>query len=495
MSKIYIIAQTHHFFMNPSHLIKLLLVYTPFCTPSIMPYSISNLKGFLATNLEIEVKCLDLNAKFHRLRFKEIYTALKKPDLMEGNGPGEYPELLEKFDTQSRPVYKENNSRVSAGGKPDCFDEMLALILKEKPDIVAFSLVYNSQCFYAKALMDSLLEKGIKILIGGPADTSKLSQDFRFIHDEHELSEYLMKEHNLKPKKKAVLRPGGKSGAPEPLHVPDFSDYDSEDYLTKELIIPIKASSGCCYRQCAFCTHHRYIKYQELELGLVKKTIMESGAKRIFFIDDLIPTQRLMELAKMVEPLGITWAAQLRPTKDLLGRFDALYKSGARALFWGVESGSARILKLMKKGTSPADAAAVLKESHKAGIRNTLFIMFGFPGETRAEFLETIDFLKANSEYIDLISTSNFGLQKGSYVYEHPEEFGITPIEGSGRSILAASINYTMNNKLGSATGLDKEAARRLKSRHMSTIKGIEKLPRVMNYFKEQVMLFPLKNE
>lgn len=451
---------------------KLILVYPPFCTPSIVPYSISNLKGFLKENLLIDAKCLDLNAKFHRLRFPKIYAELKNADLHIA-----YPKLLEEFDLESRPLYKENNRRVSDGAKPELFEEMLALILKEKPDAVAFSLVYNSQCFYAKALMDSLLKKGIKIMIGGPADTSKLSQDFKFIHDEHELSAYLKAEFLIKPRK-----------SPKP-HVPDFSDYDRADYLTKEFIVPIKASSGCCYGQCTFCTHHRYVKYQEQELRLVQKAIVESGAKNIFFIDDLIHTKRLMEIADMARPLNISWAAQLKPTKDLLGKFDALYSSGARALFWGVESGSEKVLKLMKKGTVPSDISEVLKQSHKAGIRNTCFIMFGFPGEARPEFLETINFLKANSDYIDLLSTSNFGLQKGSYVYEHPEEFGIKPIEGTGRSILAATINYSIDP----ARGLNKEEARRLKSRHMSTIKKIEKLPRVMNYFKEQIMLFPLQ--
>ncbi len=460
---------------------KLLLVYPPFCTPSVMPYSISNLKGFLNENLEIDSMCLDLNAKFHRLRFGNIYAGLKDAKLMEGGRIGGYPLLLERFDSESRPVYKENNRLVSEGKKPELFSEMLSLITDEKPDAVAFSLVYNSQCFYAKALMDSLIENGIKILIGGPADTSKLSQDFRFIHDEHELSAYLISELGAKPKQKKQQEKAGCG-----MHIPDFSDYDKDDYLTKELIIPVKASSGCPYRQCAFCTHHQGAAYKEQDLEIVERAISESGAKAIFFIDDLIPTPRLMKIAEMIAPLSITWAAQLRPTKDLLGRFDVLYESGARAIFWGVESGSGRVLRLMRKGTAPGDVAAVLKESHEAGIRNTLFIMFGFPGETKQEFLETIEFLKENQEYIDLISTSNFGLQKASYVYEHQEEFGIKAVEGSGRSVLSGTITYT------SDSGMGREEARRLKSRHMASIKKIEKLPRVMNYFKEQVMLFPL---
>jgi anaerobic magnesium-protoporphyrin IX monomethyl ester cyclase len=101
-----------------------------------------------------------------------------------------------------------------------------------------------------------------------------------------------------------------------------------------------------------------------------------------------------------------------------------------------VESASPAVLKAIRKGTNPEDIALVLREAHQAKIKNTVFIMFGFPGETEEDFIQTIDFLKKNSEYIDLVSTSIFGLQKGSYVYEHPEEFGIAKITGEGRTLL-----------------------------------------------------------
>jgi anaerobic magnesium-protoporphyrin IX monomethyl ester cyclase len=62
--------------------------------------------------------------------------------------------------------------------------------------------------------------------------------------------------------------------------------------------------------------------------------------------------------------------------------------------------------------------------------------MFGFPSETEKEFIDTIDFLKENDVNIDLISTSVFGLQKESYIYSHPNEFGIEKIFEEERTVL-----------------------------------------------------------
>ena len=37
-----------------------------------MPYSIAYLKAFIDANSKIETKCLDLNAKFHKIKFGDI---------------------------------------------------------------------------------------------------------------------------------------------------------------------------------------------------------------------------------------------------------------------------------------------------------------------------------------------------------------------------------------------------------------------------------------
>ncbi len=111
-------------------------------------------------------------------------------------------------------------------------------------------------------------------------------------------------------------------------------------------------------------------------------------------------------------------------------------------VIWGVESGNQRILNLMKKGTNVLDVKKVLKQSSDAGIKNVTYIMFGFPTETKEEFLDTINFLKENTDNIDLVSTSIFGLQKESKMFGEPENFGIKNVCEEKRTVLEPKISY-----------------------------------------------------
>ncbi|MDO8661048.1 MAG: hypothetical protein Q7K43_04105, partial [Candidatus Woesearchaeota archaeon] len=208
--------------------------------------------------------------------------------------------------------------------------------------------------------------------------------------------------------------------------------------------------------------------------------------KHIFFIDDMISRPRLVALASVLQPLGVTWWCQLRPTKDLLGIFQLLYDSGCRSICWGVESGSQRILDLMKKGTEAESVPKILAESYHAGILNTAYILFGFPGETRDEFQQTIDFLKKNKSFLSIVSTSVFGLQEGSYIAGHVAEFGVTKVVGESRSWLDPKLSYTVEE------GLSNDKVKRLRGRFSKTLNSCNILPRVFKDYKEQVLLLEL---
>ncbi len=428
---------------------KLLLIYPPFCTPSTMPYSIAYLKSFVKSHLDIEVKCLDLNAKFNKLRFEEAY--LNKD--------------FELFDKLSRDVYKKNNKLVINNETPELFEEMIALIEDEAPDYVAFSLVYNSQCFYSQALVERLNKK-YKILVGGPAVHHNLLKNSTFLCNEKELLRFF--DDKIVPSEDFV--------------VPDFSDFESKDYLTKELVYPLRTSVSCYYKQCAFCTHHFSQQYKEVPLELIKETILKHDIKNLYFFDDMISKKRLLELADLLKELKVRWWCQLKPTKDLLGIFEKLHDSGLRSVSWGIESGNQRILDLMKKGTKLEVISEVLKESHEAGIINLTYFILGFPTETKEELFDTIKFIEENKESIDLVSTSLFGLQRGSKVYLNPEEYGIDEIIEKKRTLLDDRILYKVKS------GLQQSEVRLLRKKLEHKLHIADRIPRVYNFFKEQTI-------
>ncbi|MBT3985136.1 radical SAM protein [archaeon] len=414
---------------------KILFVYPPFCTPASPPYSITNL------NSKIKSEVLDLNLEFHKLKFP-IYKEYYQKDCTN------YEKITNDYNKISSITYAKNNRKVLNKKKPEFFDELLEMIKEKNADIIAFSVVYSSQTFYTYALLKELKNT----VVGGPAVNKKLLD---------------LTDKTLEiPEEESPL---------------DFSQYGK--YFTPEPVIPIKTTSTCFYKKCSFCTHHKNETYKEFDLDIIKQTIIKSKAKHFFFIDDMIPTNRLIKIAEMIKPLNVKWTCQLRPTKDLT--YDVLKKlkeSGLSFIMWGVESANNRILKLINKGTNKEDIEEVLQNSHKEGIKNMTYILFGFPTETKEEFLETIEFLKTNRRYIDLISTSIFGLQKDTEVYNNPEKYKII-IQEEERTLLEPKITYKVKQ------GLTQKQAKELRNKYKKTIDSINKFPKSMNFFREHMLL------
>jgi anaerobic magnesium-protoporphyrin IX monomethyl ester cyclase len=202
----------------------------------------------------------------------------------------------------------------------------------------------------------------------------------------------------------------------------------------------------------------------------------------------MIPTGRLLKIAEAIKPLNIFWACQLRPSASFDRRaLKQLHASGLRMILWGVESGCDRVLKLMRKGTTKEMIAQVLKDSHSAGIRNVAYIIFGFPTETKEEFIETMNFLLETD--VDLISSTIFGLQQGSDAFSNPEKYSISSIIPEDRTILEPKITYSTTQ------GMSQEQASIMKKKYRKTIESLNKFPKQMNFFREHMLILLEKSE
>lgn len=470
---------------------KILLVYLPFCTPASPPYSITHLYSFLKNNCNEHIDVLDLNLEFHKLKFPEYQTYYNNIKNWSN-----YDQTTHEYIKFTSLVYSDNNKKVVKGEKPEFFNELIKKITDKKPDIVAFSIVYSSQAFYGYSIIKELKSTNNKIIniIGGPAINEKLAGiSDEVLNNEIDLLDYILGKKVMVEKKNIVkiktfvekkIRLNQKTEH-DKLNFDfsiDFSIYNLTEYFTIKPVIPIKTSSTCYYKKCAFCSHFNKTPYHEFSLDWIKKTIINSKQTHFFLIDDMIPTKRLLEIAEAFKPLNIYWTCQLKPTKDLdYETLKKLKESGLRLVMWGVESGNDRILTLMRKGTNKKDIEQVLQGSHDVGIKNNVYILLGFPTETKDEFLETIEFLKKNERNIDLVSASVFGLQKNTEIYNHPDMFGITNIIEEERTILNPKISYELRE------GLTQEEANKLRNRYKKTIEHINKYPKTMSFFREHM--------
>lgn len=471
---------------------KLLLLYPPYCTPTSVPYSISYLKSFLNDNVKdknFSAKCIDINAKWHKLKFNNLYEELKKTNNIE-----EYGKVLNDFKEQSGLVYYNNHQLILENKDPEFFNDIINQILKEKPTHVALSFVYNSQVFWGTVLINKLKEHNIKCYVGGPAITDKLKKIANYSAHEVEFLEEINKDLNFEQKENNNTKESKINKQTNNIKVDmnnlncntivDFNDYEKDDYLSKEIIIPIRTSTSCPYKQCTFCTHHGNGTYFEYNINNILETIKKSKFKNVCFIDDYILPKRLKQLTDGLKGEDVKWWIQTKPVKEIIPLLKDASNAGLRCISWGVESGSQDILDKIKKGTNISDINSVLEESKKCNIKNVVYVMFGFPSETKEQFVETIDLLKKNDKNIDIVSTTIFGLQRGSYIYSHPEEFSIKQIHSEERTLLPPKITYDV------VSGMTTEQATRLKSKYSKTLKKLNKLPQAFNIYKEQIILF-----
>ena len=405
--------------------------------------------------------------KFQFDFFNDLYKRLEEKE--------DYFSLLNEFMKKTRNHYPQISKSAITGEKPEGHDFLMNKILESKPDVVAISIVYNSQAFFAKGIIDNLTKNGIKVVIGGPAYLEKIKTNAIKLDNYSQLISYLV-ENGADEKKEmdeVIL---------------DFNDYNKNHYFTKDIIYPIRTSSSCPYKKCAFCTHHGNIKYEEYDLSYLKKTIQKNNIKKICFIDDDLTNPRLEKISNILMNLEVKWWCQLRPLPQIMKILPKLKKSGLHSVAWGIESGNQRILDYMKKGTNTDDIKKVITKSSELGIKNTVYIMFGFLSETESEFIDTIKFLEENSNYIDLISPAVFGLQDGSPAYSSPNEYGIKNIHLEKRTLLGDKIEYDISK------GLDQKQASKLKKKYNGTMYKINKVPKIINSCKEQILNYDSLN-
>lgn len=372
------------------------------------------------------------------------------------------------------------------------FQELVEPLRAFRPDLAGFSILFSQQLFFALALAKCLKESGTRVVLGG-ATLAVMPHPERLLSDptpvlvggaSHPLDlsryvDYLLIGEGEPGFAELVERFGGDvsgvpglvhfqgerliSNAPEMINdlgrlpLPDFSDLPWEEYHSPEPLFPYLSSRGCFWGKCAFCTHPKtYLAYREEPVGSTVSRLealrARYGVSHFNFVDEMIHPKRFARLSRgfIERGLEIAYSAYAKPTgrfsRSLLG---SVYRSGGRVIMWGVESGNQRVLDAMGKGTHLEDMERLLADARDAGIWNLLFLLFGFPSETREEWEDTLRFLERHRDSIDALSKSSFVLLAGSEIIRHPQRYAITGIlDRAERDPVSVAFDYAVSEGL-----------------------------------------------
>lgn len=188
----------------------------------------------------------------------------------------------------------------------------------------------------------------------------------------------------------------------------------------------IVTGRGCPFG-CTYCASpllwQRRIRYRSIpdvvtELKLISKKYQSS---MIYISDDTftLKKDRTLSLCDHIidRGLAITWKCDTRVDclDDKL--VERMKQAGCELIKIGVESGSERILKEIQKGITKQKIRKAVACIKRHGIKLTVYLMVGFPGETDADVRQTIDFAQElDADYYSLsILTPYFGTE----IYRH----------------------------------------------------------------------------
>jgi radical SAM superfamily enzyme YgiQ (UPF0313 family) len=169
---------------------------------------------------------------------------------------------------------------------------------------------------------------------------------------------------------------------------------------------------GCPF-SCIYCASNkiwdRKTRFRSAQNVLSELAHLKTNynSPLVYFVDDTFTLQR--ERAKEIcsgminDNLGLEWKCDTRIDCIDYELVDLMKRSGCIRIKIGVETGSERIMKKIKKGLTKKKIRKGVDIIKKVGIPLTVYLMAGFPGETNEDIKETIGFAKEiDADYYSL---------------------------------------------------------------------------------------------
>ncbi|MBN1515736.1 radical SAM protein [Candidatus Sumerlaeota bacterium] len=214
---------------------------------------------------------------------------------------------------------------------------------------------------------------------------------------------------------------------------PTFQEADLSRYLFPNVCI--SASRGCI-RRCTFCSDHaQWCTFRTRSADHVIQEMEYHAKKRLsetFYITSSLLNFNPVWFEEFCDKLiekRMNWEIvtemiiDRRMTPELLRK---ARQAGITHVEYGLECGSDKILRLMKKGFTTQMARENIRNTHNAGIVCEVNLITGFPGEMEEDHRATKQFLSENAAYIDVIKVIHAcAVLPNSPLRRRYKEFGI----------------------------------------------------------------------
>ncbi|HEV2992398.1 MAG TPA: radical SAM protein [Candidatus Angelobacter sp.] len=171
---------------------------------------------------------------------------------------------------------------------------------------------------------------------------------------------------------------------------------------------PLELGRGCPFA-CTFCSTNDFFR-RRFRLKSPGHTIAEMlrvkqmyGINSFELVHDMftVDRKRVVEFCEALLQCGeeFTWGCSARTDcvdEDLIA---LMAKAGCRGIFFGIETGSARMQKIIDKGLELNDSAERVRSCDKFKINTAVSLMAGFPEETMSDLRDSAAFFVDSLRY------------------------------------------------------------------------------------------------
>ena len=314
-------------------------------------------------------------------------------------------------------------------------------VIEWQPTVIGFSSWYtNDTCTMWMAREFKKFIPGVKIIIGGPNATQLKVSDPSVadyvVSGEGELWFIRILENLENPTEEIphiCMQSKDQRVDLDSMPPADYSDINISLYDSKG--ISCEFSRGCI-ASCVYCNETIFWKFRARQSSRVLEEIeivyREQGIQSVWFIDSLL-NGNLRELEAFAlglidNNIKVSWTGYSRVDGKMDRDFwGLLRKSGAGGFAFGVESGSQKVLDLMKKNCKVAWIEQNFTDLKEIGLTNNFATWFtGFPGEELTDVAQTLTMMwRLRVSGMGGQSCGTCGLGHGTPLDLERERFGV----------------------------------------------------------------------
>ncbi|MFC1990872.1 B12-binding domain-containing radical SAM protein [Chloroflexota bacterium] len=218
-----------------------------------------------------------------------------------------------------------------------------------------------------------------------------------------------------------------------------ISNLDELPFLARDLVLNcdyaqyrlhgISTARGCPYT-CSFCSERRLwggkVRRRSVN-NVIKELKLLDNAYKVNYVDIVDGTftfdrKYLQEFCNAIinEKLKIKWRCLARYDNLDEGLLKLMKQANCSGMYFGLESGSNRMLKYIDKKITVDKIIEVSKMVYDSGIASATSILIGLPEENKKDMEETLELMKKVKT--DIFDVNNYSPLPGTTLYDAMSE-------------------------------------------------------------------------